>query len=293
MNLDKFKGVIPALLTPFDQNNNVNEKALKKLIERNIDQGVNGFYVTGSTGEAFMLTEKERRDVMRIVKETVGDRVTLIAHVGAVSTDQSIALAKYAKTLGYDAVSSVAPFYYKFSFDEIKRHYASIANACGLPLIVYNFPALSGVNISTAQLCDLMSEDYVIGLKHTSTDYFALERVKKAFPNKLVYNGYDETYLCGLMMGCDGAIGSTFNFLSDKVIAITNAFKDGDIATAQKIQGEVNDVIEALIKTGVMSGEKEVLNMLDYDFGDPRQPFTPVDKDGKKILKKVLPLITK
>lgn len=291
MDLNKFKGIIPALLTPFDKNG-VNESALKKLIERNIAQGVNGFYVTGSTGEAFMLTDNERREVMRIVKETVGDRVTLIAHVGCVSTDQSVGLAKYASMLGYDAVSSVAPFYYKFSFDEIKRHYATIAKESGLPLIVYNFPAMSGVNISTAQLCDLLSEDYVIGLKHTSSDYFALERVKKAYPNKLVYNGYDETYLCGLMMGCDGAIGSTFNFLADKFIAITNAFKSGDIATAQSIQAQANDVIDALIKTGVMSGEKEVLNMLGYDFGDPRAPFTPVDKDGKKILKKVLPLIT-
>ena len=293
MDLTKFKGIIPALLTPFDEKDEVNEAELKKLIERNIAQGVNGFYVGGSTAEAFLLSTEERKNVMRIVKETVKERVTLIAHIGCVSTAHSVDLAKYARELGYDAVSSVAPFYYKFGFEEIKKHYDAIATASALPVIVYNFPAFSGVNITVEQLSELLSDERVIGLKHTSSDYFAMERLRWRFPDKVLYNGYDETYLCGLMMGCDGAIGSTFNFMADKFIAITNAFKKGDVATAQALQREANDVLDPLIKTGVMAGEKEVLNQLGFSFGAPRAPFTPVTDDGKELIAKIIPLLSK
>jgi N-acetylneuraminate lyase len=293
MELAKFKGIIPALLTPFDENDKLNENELKKLIERNIAQGVSGFYVAGSTGEAFLLSMEERKRVMQIVKETAGKRVTLIAHVGCVATAHSVELARYASELGYDAVSSVAPFYYKFGFEDIKKHYFAIADASGLPVIVYNFPAFSGVNITVDQLGELLSDERVIGLKHTSSDYFAMERLRHLFPDKVIYNGYDETYLCGLMMGCDGAIGSTFNFMSDKFIAITNAFKAGDIKLAQALQREANDVLDPLIKTGVMAGEKEVLNQLGFSFGQPRAPFKPVDDNGKELISKIIPLLSK
>lgn len=293
MELTKFKGIIPALLTPFDENDKLNESELKKLIERNIAQGISGFYVGGSTAEVFLLSTEERKRVMQIVKETVQDRVTLIAHVGCVSTAHSAELARYASELGYDAVSSVAPFYYKFGFEEIKKHYFEIANASGLPVIVYNFPAFSGVNITVDQLGELLSDERVIGLKHTSSDYFAMERLRQLFPDKVIYNGYDETYLCGLMMGCDGAIGSTFNFMADKFIAMTSAFKKGDIKTAQALQREANDVLDPLIKTGVMAGEKEVLNQLGFSFGQPRAPFKPVDDNGKKLIAKIIPLLSK
>ncbi len=293
MEITKFKGIIPALLTPFDENDKLNEKELKMLIERNIKQGVSGFYVAGSTGEAFMLSTEERKEVMRIVAETVGGRVTLIAHVGCVSTAHSVELASYAAKLGYDAVSSVAPFYYKFGFEEIKKHYFAIADASGLPVIVYNFPAFSGVNITVEQLGELLSDERVIGLKHTSSDYFAMERLRKAFPDKVIYNGYDETFVCGLMMGCDGAIGSTFNFMADKFIAITKAFNAGNVIEAQRLQGEANDVLDVLIKVGVVAGEKEVLNQLGYGFGMPRAPFKPVTDADKKEIEKIINLIAK
>ena len=112
---EKFKGIFPALLTPFDENDRVNVKVLEELVDYNLKKGVNGFYVGGSTAEAFLLTEEERLLVMKTVSERAKGKCTLIAHVGCISTAQAIKFAKAAEERGYDAVSSVAPFYYKFS----------------------------------------------------------------------------------------------------------------------------------------------------------------------------------
>ena len=109
--------------------NKINEKSLEQLIEMNIKKGVDGFYVSGSTAEAFLLTEEERRHLYKLVKDIVGNRCTLIAHIGCVGTLQTIDYGKYVESLGYDAISSVAPFYYKFSFEEIKQNYYMTANA--------------------------------------------------------------------------------------------------------------------------------------------------------------------
>ena len=198
--MKNFKGIFTALLTPFDGDGKLNERALGQLIENNIAAGVSGFYVTGSTAEVFLLTPEERRRVMQVTRECAGDRVTLICHVGAVSTDESVSLAREAQRLGYDAVSAVAPFYSKFSFDEIKAHYFKIACSVDLPMIVYNFPGFTGVHLTVDQIGEFLSDDRFLGVKHTSADYFALRQFKTAFPDKIIYNGYDETFLAGLSM---------------------------------------------------------------------------------------------
>lgn len=290
--MKNFKGIFTALLTPFDQNGKINDASLQKLIERNISEGVSGFYVTGSTAEVFMLSPEERRHVMKLVKDCTGERVTLICHIGAISTDESFALAKDAEKLGYDAVSAVAPFYYKFSFDEIKAHYFKIAESVSLPMVVYNFPSFTGVNLSMDQLSQFMHNDRFMGVKHTSADYFTMRQFKTAFPDKVIYNGYDETFLAGLSMGADGAIGSTFNFMADKFVKLRALFLEGKIAEAMKLQEEIDVIIAALCKCGVMQGEKAILTAQGIDFGAARSPFAPLTaKSEKQLLDTVLPLL--
>ena len=197
----KFAGLYPALLTPFDAGDRVNPEALAKLVEFNIRGGADGFYVAGSTAEVFMLTPEERRLVYRTVAEAAGGRVRLIAHIGAISTADTVAYGEFASSLGYDAISAVAPFYYKFGFGQIKEHYFAVQRAVGLPMLVYNFPGNSGVNLTADQIGEFLSDDGFIGMKHTSSDYFALQTVKSRYPGKVIYNGYDEMFLCGLAMG--------------------------------------------------------------------------------------------
>lgn len=179
--MEKFKGIFPALLTPFNNQNEVNAKELEKLVKFNLSKGAKGFYVGGSTGEAFLLTTEERKQIMEIVKASAPD-ATLIAHVGSVSEKEATELAKHAKQLGYDAVSSVAPFYYKFSFEEIRNYYFRVADAAGLPMLVYHFHAFSGVNMGIKEISQFLSDERFIGIKYTSNDFFTMERCKTTFP---------------------------------------------------------------------------------------------------------------
>lgn len=289
----KYEGVFTALLTPFDENQRINERELEKLIRFNVNLGVKGFYVCGSTAEAFLLSTAERKRVMEIVKACAPEQ-TLIAHVGSVNEAEAIELAKYAAELSYDVVSSVAPFYYKYSFEEIKQYYFRVADAAGLPMLVYHIPAFSGVNFGVKEMAEFLQDDRFIGIKFTSNDFFMLEQCKAAFPDKIVYNGYDEMFLAGISMGADGGIGSTYNFMADKFVKIRKLLAQNRIAEAQELQKEANRIITVLCKIGVMPAEKEVLNQLGFDFGDCRPPFAKVTEEQKQIIaREILPFVTR
>ena len=289
---DKFRGIFPALLTPFDEAGGVCESSLRRLVDFNIKQGVGGFYVNGSTAEVFLIDDGERKLAYRTVAEECAGRVTVIAHVGAISTEKAIEFGLYAKSLGYDAISAVAPFYYKFGFDQIKDHYFAIQRAVGLPMVVYNFPGNSGVNLTVDQIGQFLSDDGFIGVKHTSNDYFALQTFKAAYPEKIVYNGYDEMFLCGLVMGADGGIGSTYNFMADKFIRMREKFAAGDIGGARAEQACANSIIRSLIKIGVAEGEKEVLTQMGIPMGRARSPYREPDGNMRKIVREeILPLL--
>ena len=288
-----FKGIFTALLTPFDGNNKINEKALERLIKHNLGMGVKGFYVCGSTGEAFLLSTDERKQVMEIVK-SCAPNATLIAHIGSINEAEAAELAAHAEKLNYDAISSVAPFYYKFSFEEIKNYYYRIANSVELPMLVYHFPAFSGVNMGIAEMAQFLENDKFMGIKFTSNDFFTLEQCKSMFPDKVVYNGFDEMFLSGISMGGDGGIGSTYNFMADKFVAMQKLFGENNILEAQKIQKETNRIITLLCNIGVMQAEKEVLNQLGLDFGECRRPFGSPNAEQKEIIaKEIVPFIKK
>ena len=287
----KYKGIFTALLTPFDKNDNINEKELEKLVKHNVNMGVSGFYVGGSTAEAFFLSTDERKLIMDIVRSTAPDK-TLIAHIGSLREKEAHKLAAHAKEIGYDAISSVAPFYFKFTFDEIKGYYNRLAENSDMPMLVYHFPNFSGVNMGINEMSAFLENDRFIGIKYTSNDYFTMEQCKSKFPNKIIYNGFDEMFLCGLSMGADGGIGSTYNFMADKFVKIQKLFDEGKIEEAQKIQKEANRIITILCKIGVMQAEKEVLNQLGFDFGECRPPFGAPTKEQKDIIEKeIIPYV--
>lgn len=287
-----YKGIFPALLTPFDRHDNVNEKELEKLVKFNLALGATGFYVCGSTAEAFLLSTDERKQVMEVVKASAPNS-TLIAHVGSLREKEAMELALHAKELGYAAISSVAPFYFKFSFNEIKGYYNRLAEGSDMPMLVYHFPGNSGVNMGIGEISAFLENDRFIGIKYTSNDFFTMEQCKARFPEKLVYNGFDEMFLCGLSMGADGGIGSTYNFMADKFVKIKELFDSGNITEAQKLQQEANRIITVICSIGVMPAEKEVLNQLGFDFGTCRPPFSaPTDEQKQIIAKEIIPYVT-
>lgn len=287
MGNEKFKGLFSALLTPFDKNGNIMFDSIKKLVDFNIENGIDGFYVGGSTGEGLLLSYEERKQIFKCVKDAADGRVTLIAHVGTISTDAAIDMAKCAEGLGYDAVSAVAPFYYGFPLEAVLGYYNDIANSTSLPMIIYNFPNSGGFSLTRDIANELFKNEKFIGIKHTSSDMFALQRFKQLDRDIVVYNGFDETLLAGLAMGADGAIGSTYNFMGKKFKKIMNDFMQGKLAEAQKGQNEADEIISEMIKYGVFQSEKAVLTEMGIDMGECRKPFLPITDECRASMKRI------
>ena len=282
-----FSGMYAALLTAFDKDGSINYEATGMLAERNIQKGLKGMYVAGSSGEAMMMSEEERVSLLEYVSRLNKGRVTLIAHVGSTSTDAAIRMAKRAAELGYDAVSAVAPYYYSFSGEAIRGYYTDILNATDLPMLIYNFPASGGFDGMLSLVSDMIDNKKLMGVKHTSVNLFELERFKHMKRPLTVFNGFDEMLIGGLSMGADGGIGSTYNFLQDDILAIYAAFKKGDLKKAMEVQEKVNRIIEAMIPFGVFAMEKAILTELGIPMGDCRKPFLPLSEAGKAQAKEI------
>ncbi|POP34635.1 N-acetylneuraminate lyase [Lactonifactor longoviformis] len=282
------KGIYSALLVSFDENGKVNEKGLREIIRHNIDKmKVDGLYVGGSTGENFMLSTEEKREIFRIAKDEAKDSIKLIAQVGSINVYESVALAQYATELGYDAISAVTPFYYKFTFQEIKDYYNTIINSVENRLIIYSIPALTGVNMSVAQFGELFENEKIIGVKFTAADFFLLERLRKAYPDHLIYAGFDEMMLPAAVCGIDGAIGSTFNVNGIRARQIYELAQAGKIEEALKIQHVTNDLISAILANGLYPTIKELLKLQGVDAGYCHRPMASADEGQKAVAKEI------
>ena len=172
MDVKKLYGIMPALMTAFDENG-IDTKRVGQLVRKQASDGAHGFYVGGSSGEMVLCSTDERKALLETVMENKGN-LAVIAHVGSLSTADTTILAAHAKECGADAVSSVTPLYYKYSFAEVKNYYRRIAEASELPVIIYNIPAITGSSYGYDQLCELLEIDGVQGMKFTSSDFYLL-----------------------------------------------------------------------------------------------------------------------
>ena len=253
---------------------------------------VDGLYVGGSTGENFMISTEEKKRIFKIVKDEAKDQIKLIAQVGSINVYESVELAKFATALGYDAISAVTPFYYKFSFNEIKDYYNTIINSVNNRLIIYSIPFLTGVDMTVEQFGELFENEKIIGVKFTAADFYLLERLRKAYPNHLIYAGFDEMMLPATVLGVDGAIGSTFNVNGIRARQIFDLARDGKIEEAREIQHITNDLISAILSNGLYATLKELLKLNGVDAGYCRKPMALTTeaqvKEAKNIFDKYL-----
>lgn len=269
------KGLFTALLIPFDENGKVKEKGLREVVRHNIDvQKIDGLYVNGSTGENFLLTIDQKKFIFETVKDEAKDSVKLIAQVGSLNLEEAVELGKYATELGYDSLSAVTPFYYPFTFEEVKSYYETIIEETGNTMIIYAIPALTGVSISMEQFDELFANEKVIGVKYTDSNFFALERLRNRYPDKLIYSGFDEMLVYGLLSGVDGAIGSTYNVNGLRSRKIMELCEQNDFAEAYKLQHEANDIIEKVLGLGIYQTLKEILNVKGIDAGTTKNPLS-------------------
>lgn len=287
MKTTMFEGLYTALVTPFDKSGRVNETELKNLIDFQIESGVDGYFVGGSTGEAFLMTLEERKKLLEFISLYNGGKKKIIAHIGAISNELTIELGRHAVEAGADALSAVLPFYYGFSVDQYRAYYENIANALGVPVMVYYMPSAIGHTLSISDFEKLLSTKAIHGFKYTHTDYYTFERIRKAHPTITALNGCDECLLCGLVSDASGGVGASYNFMPKKIRKLYEAYKNNDLIKAQTIQHEINAVLECVFKHGTIASCKELLRYQGVEAGDCRGPFTPLDEAARNELKSV------
>lgn len=281
-------GMYAAQLVPYAADGSVKEKEFAAMVDRNIAvAGMDGLYVGGSTGENFLSDTKSKRRVFEIAAEVARGRVSLIAQVGSLNMREAEELARLSASLGYDAVSAVTPYYYKFSFAETRAYYIRLAEAAGLPMLVYSIPALTGTSFDIEQSRKLYEHPLIAGFKYTSGDLFTMERLISAFPDKVVFSGYDELLLCGRALGAYGAIGSTYNIFGRHARKIWDAVSEGRIADARVLQGALNGAIQELLALGLYQGLKEIISLSGIDVGEPLPPFVPLTAEGREAARKL------
>ena len=282
--MKQFKGNYTALVTPFDDQGKINAHALQRLVDRNLEKGIQGFYVSGSTGESFILSMEERKYLLEAVVEAAGGRGEIMVNIGMFATKHSIELARHAEKCGVSAVSSVPPFYFSFCMEEYVQYYNDLADAVELPVIVYNIPAMSAVKFSTEDIERLLGNEKIAGVKHTSYDLFQLQQIVWRNPGKSIFIGHDEIYLSALSAGVKAGIGSTYNIMPEKFAGMYRLFEEHRMEEALALQNEVNQVVEALCKVGVFKGIKEILKMQGIDCGVCRKPFLPLSWEQRRCL---------
>lgn len=279
-----FKGVIPAVLSVFDKDENLDEEGTRLFIRHLLSYDIGGLYLTGSTGETFLMDAEERMRQVEIVMEEVGDKVPVVVHVGAMSTRASIALAKHAEKLGAAGISSVPPFYFKYNQEQIYQYYKDVAESTSLPMIVYNIP-LAGM-MTVDQIIRLSEIDNVKGVKYTGTALYEVTQIKEGCkPGFQVYGGCDELGSSNIALGVDGIIGSFYNVIPDLYLKIWQAVKASDISTATALQAKAVHVIMAGIHSGSMMACMKVwLRAAGIPAGWSRRPFSNFSEAEEQAL---------
>ncbi len=277
--LKDMTGVIPALLTPFDKDENLHEEGLRALIRRMLADGIHGLYITGSTGEGFLMDLEERKRAVEITVDEVAGKVPVMVHVGAISTKLSVDLTRHAYEAGADAISSVPPFYYRFGEAEIIEYYRALAEATPLPMIVYNIPLAGLMGYDT--ILKLAKIDNVKGIKYTASSHYEITKLKADLGEDfMIYSGSDEMAISGLLAGADGLIGSTYNVLADTFLSLYDFYMKGDIAKANDVMKEAVEVILKMLSYGNLNALLKTLNrMRGVDAGYARSPFRNFTKE--------------
>ncbi|MDE5949706.1 MAG: N-acetylneuraminate lyase [Malacoplasma sp.] len=291
----KFKGIFSALITPFDKNGKVNVEQLEKIVEFEVSKlNIDGLYVCGSTGEAFLMGYEERSLVMKVVANVVKNKLKantqLVAQIGGLNIFEIEKLAKDAKEFGYHGISAVTPFYYGFGFADIKKYYELITSFTDLPLLIYYLPALTAVNISLDNFVELLQMKNVAGAKYSSPDLFMLERLIAKCPDKTFLFGVDEFLMAATTLGIDGAIGSTYNLMGMAAKNIFALAKNKELDKAKVLTTKYNKILKDMLDGGIYQTLKQSVAIASGVQGEIycRTPMRQIDEKAKTISNQIV-----
>lgn len=289
-----FTGIITPIVTPFnrDSEESINYDAMKQLVDHLIDHGVSGIFPLGSNGEFHVLSAEERNEFAGAVIKHVDGRVLVYVGTGACSTKEAVDLAQQAELLGADALSVITPYFIKPNDEELIGYYRTIATSVKIPIILYNIPGNTGLNISPKVLEALKDLPNVQGIKDSSGNLENVQGYLDVAKNSQIHVliGSDSKIFTAYQMGATGAIAGTSNLITDVLVKLDKAFRDGDLATAEKLQGEIEPLRNVLHLGTVPSMLKRSIELANIaEVGPARKPVvesTPAtDVKVKEMLK--------
>jgi len=285
----KLGKVLTAMVTPFDQNLAVNYQVSQELANRLIDSGSDGVVVAGTTGESPTLTKAEKINLFKAVVEAIGGKGTVIAGTGSYNTVDSIELTKEAERAGVDGVMLVAPYYNKPSQEGLYQHFKAIAEATSLPVIIYNIPGRTGVNISVDTLLRLAEIENVVAVKEASGNMGQISQICEQAPKSFqVYSGDDALTLPVLSVGGVGIISVAAHIAGRKIKEMVTAYERGEVAKAAQINMELGPLNRALFANTNPIMVKAACNLLGFKVGGLRLPLVEATSKEKEMLEGVL-----
>lgn len=289
-NLEKYKGILPAFYACYDDNGDVSPERVEALTQYFVDKGVKGIYVNGSSGECIYLDPQERMTILEHVMRVAKGKLTVICHVACNNTRDSKILAAHAEKCGVDAIASIPPIYFHLPEYGIAQYWNDISAAApNTDFVIYNIPQLAGVALTRGLFAEMRKNPRVIGVKNSSMPVQDIQVFKMdAGDDYIIFNGPDEQFISGRLIGAEGAIGGTYGVMPDLYLAMDEALKNRDLDRARALQYAADDIIYTMCSThaNMYAVIKEILRINEgIDIGSVRAPLTPISDQDMDTVK--------
>ncbi len=298
---DKFTGIYPAFYACYDDEGNVSAERTKALVEFLIEKGVDGLYVGGSSGECIYLSVEERKKTLEAVMDVARGRIKIIAHVACNNTKDSCVLARHAESLGVDAIAAIPPIYFRLPEKAIAKYWNDISEAAPeTDFVIYNIPQLAGVSLTLSLLGEMLKNPRVVGIKNSSMPVqdiqMFLRQAKMSGREITVFNGPDEQFVSGRIIGAAAGIGGTYAVMPEVFKKMDKALAEGDIKRARELQDMADEVIYTMCsaKGNMYAVAKAVLNKrAGLICGGVREPLLNLQPGDEDVVMKAYELIEK
>lgn len=295
-NLDKYKGVIPAFYACYDSSGEISPQGVRALTRYFVEKGVKGVYVNGSSGECIYQSVEDKKLVLEHVMEAAEGKLTVIAHVACNNTKDSKELAAHAQSLGVDAIAAIPPIYFRLPEHAIARYWNEISDAApDTDFVIYNIPQLAGVALTMSLFAEMQKNPRVIGVKNSSMPVQDIQMFRaQAGEDYVIFNGPDEQFISGRVIGAEGAIGGTYGAMPELFLKMDEYVKAGELNKAREIQYDVNAVIYKMCSAhGNMYGViKEILKINEgLELGGVRKPLPGLVEADMEIVREAAGMI--
>lgn len=295
-NLDKYKGVIPAFYACYDEEGNISPERVRALTEFHIKKCVKGVYVNGSSGECIYQSVEDRKLILENVMDVAKGKLTVIAHVACNSTRDSVELARHAESLGVDAIAAIPPIYFRLPEYSIAAYWNAMSDvAPNTDFIIYNIPQLAGVDLTMGLFEEMRKNPRVIGVKNSSMPVQDIQMFKAAAgEDYIIFNGPDEQFMSGRVIGAEGGIGGTYGVMPELFLKLNDLVIANQMEEARELQYAINEIIYKMCSChGNMYGViKEILRMNEnLDLGSVREPLAALVPEDMPIVKEAAQMV--